>query len=1334
LISAYIFSFVKKNDKERDSLETESELLPDYTIEKDVTEFRGFEIINSDEEEEKTEVYLKFKFPGFEEFNEIHKGTGDPFASTSKHEFKSGKSFITPLVDELGSENGTECVEKGKEILVFNEEKNVKMEFIENSELEGTQEFLVESGLSEKNSLVTESENSLVDSYSDGFLSDGDFGEESEFDTDENGKMEDEFSENNFDDEESDIMELEEHSLQNPDELNTDFLSEKDFNEDVNKEMNNNVGNDSEKLKSNDDSDCGDSNKLESLWEHQELIEQLKMELRKVRASGLPTILEESESPKIMEELKPWKIDEQQDWMGEIHKFYKSYREKMRKFDILNYQKMYAMGFLQLKNPLTSMSNQKPEPPTLKSIVSQNLFLSKHKVHGSDPMKKLIKELEGDLEVVYVGHMCLSWEFLYWQHEKALDLWDSDPRGILRYNEVAGEFQQFQVLMQRFIEDEPFQGPRVPNYVKSRCVLRNLLQVPVIRDDNLKDRRKARKKDRDDEYVITSDMLVEIVEESIRIFWQFIRADKDCTIVASNGHKKVAELYDPEELKLLVEVRKNLQKKEKKLKDLLRSENCILRRFRKEEDSDQVYSSPQLSSISWRKDFLLEKFAVWKQIIMGKKSGKYKKKESNIPVKKNAVDFNSDDEDMMNDEIDAFHKQRDVVPLNMDDDIEDSDEDNEQPVFDLEDDDQDDEDEDDDDEPPKGLAAKIVRTQKYLREKFGGVEDEELDDAEEEEEEKGIWGRKSDLYGGDVDYEPQTSDDEDAAAEEAEVLKLQSEKAKALSLEDYGLVDQDETEREPTFEDILDHGKPRANDSLDKVIKEDAGITYEIVKKDLNTLTKEEQMDVVYSSAPELVGLLSELNDALEQLENKVNPLLEKIGGRENAKKGEMNYVEVKQLLLQSFCQAITFYLLLKSEGHPVRDHPVVSRLVEIKTLLDKMKEMDENLPFDVEEFVKKDVGSESIMKLVEESAALESDSLTNGQMVSKSSAQNQIIELMKEADDSNTLNIPKNNKSQRKSEDKQVGVQSMEMLKVRAALEEKLKQKGVYSSIAPKNAKVRENLQPVNSQLETFDDFDDEAMELDKVGKNNGDAGLSNSSRTSQLLNLRPNKRKMISGDDDLPKRDDIGERRRKHELRVLAGAGVKSFDGGEDDIGNLSSDGAAASVDGESDTDDSDVEFYKQVEKQHAAKLAAKSDKYSRTAEVFSSLPDEVADGKRHITNQIEKNRGLTRARKKLIKNPRKKYKLKHKKAEVRRKGQVRDIRKPTGHYGGEASGINASISRSALLIAYTFVFLKRERANTKEKMVQRLTYRKRHSYATKSNQHRVVKTPGDFLNHLI
>lgn len=96
-------------------------------------------------------------------------------------------------------------------------------------------------------------------------------------------------------------------------------------------------------------------------------------------------------------------------------------------------------------------------------------------------MKKFVDELEGDLEVVYVGQTCLSWEFLHWQYEKALELWNSDPNQLHRYNEVAGQFQQFQVLIQRFTENQPFQGPRVQTYVKSRCVLRNLLQVPLIK-------------------------------------------------------------------------------------------------------------------------------------------------------------------------------------------------------------------------------------------------------------------------------------------------------------------------------------------------------------------------------------------------------------------------------------------------------------------------------------------------------------------------------------------------------------------------------------------------------------------------------------------------------------------------------------------------------------------------------------------------------------------------------------------------------------------------------------------------------------------------------------
>jgi hypothetical protein len=72
--------------------------------------------------------------------------------------------------------------------------------------------------------------------------------------------------------------------------------------------------------------------------------------------------------------------------------------------------------------------------------------------------------------------------------------------------------------------------------------------------------KKARRKGRDDGS-ITSDMLVEIMEESIRIFWRFVRSDKDAQNVISKGRKGTQiEPQDPTELELLTEVRTNFQK------------------------------------------------------------------------------------------------------------------------------------------------------------------------------------------------------------------------------------------------------------------------------------------------------------------------------------------------------------------------------------------------------------------------------------------------------------------------------------------------------------------------------------------------------------------------------------------------------------------------------------------------------------------------------------------------------------------------------------------------------------------------------------------------------
>lgn len=121
--------------------------------------------------------------------------------------------------------------------------------------------------------------------------------------------------------------------------------------------------------------------------------------------------------------------------------------------------------------------------PIMKSLLSQNLLRCKAQRRPTvDPMPKYVGDLHKDLELVYVGQVCLSWEILHWQHRKAKELQQYDQH---YYNVVATEFQLFQVLLQRFIEDDPFQGPRVQHYVRNRCVLRGLLQVPAIRGTHM---------------------------------------------------------------------------------------------------------------------------------------------------------------------------------------------------------------------------------------------------------------------------------------------------------------------------------------------------------------------------------------------------------------------------------------------------------------------------------------------------------------------------------------------------------------------------------------------------------------------------------------------------------------------------------------------------------------------------------------------------------------------------------------------------------------------------------------------------------------------------------
>ncbi|XP_068096655.1 something about silencing protein 10 isoform X2 [Hyperolius riggenbachi] len=114
------------------------------------------------------------------------------------------------------------------------------------------------------------------------------------------------------------------------------------------------------------------------------------------------------------------------------------------------------------------------------------------------------------------------------------------------------------------------------------------------------------------------------------------------------------------------------------------------------------------------------------------------------------------------------------------------------------------------------------------------------------------------------------------------------------------------------------------------------------------------------------------------------------------------------------------------------------------------------------------------------------------------------------------------------------------------------------------------------------------------------------------------------------------------------------------------------------DSDLDEEDaLNYYRMMEQ----KLQEKRKR--RVEETVDEEQEETdPNAKRAITYQIAKNKGLTPKRKKIDRNPRVKHREKFRRAKIRRKGQVREVRKEEVRYSGESSGIRAGVKKSIKL----------------------------------------------------
>jgi len=109
----------------------------------------------------------------------------------------------------------------------------------------------------------------------------------------------------------------------------------------------------------------------------------------------------------------------------------------------------------------------------------------------------------------------------------------------------------------------------------------------------------------------------------------------------------------------------------------------------------------------------------------------------------------------------------------------------------------------------------------------------------------------------------------------------------------------------------------------------------------ITTAEQKEMLQVLRQLREKLGGLKQ---GACSALQMKAEKLLDdpKMAEAE----GPGGYVEMKVQLLLSYIIGLQYYLLLKVSGKEVREHPVVPRLLWIRTLLEKLKPVDQRLQY----------------------------------------------------------------------------------------------------------------------------------------------------------------------------------------------------------------------------------------------------------------------------------------------------------------------------------------------------------------------------------------------------
>lgn len=239
-------------------------------------------------------------------------------------------------------------------------------------------------------------------------------------------------------------------------------------------------------------------------------------------------------------------------WFG-FDAVYDKYCERMLFFDRMSVQQLNEAG--------PQIATLSPRSVS-KKLAAPLRCLSLKKIEEPEDETEHLQQPDNDpiqnLETAYIAQVCLTWEALHCQYTQLTQIISCQMEGSTCYNHTAQQFQQFQVLLQRFIENEPFeQGQRAEIYARARHTLPKLLQVPKVQGSD-----KIETEGESDFLVLSPDMLG-LIESSILTFHLFLKMDKKKSSGVLNLFGGQNHMATP-----LQQVQSALEKKKMKIKEL----------------------------------------------------------------------------------------------------------------------------------------------------------------------------------------------------------------------------------------------------------------------------------------------------------------------------------------------------------------------------------------------------------------------------------------------------------------------------------------------------------------------------------------------------------------------------------------------------------------------------------------------------------------------------------------------------------------------------------------------------------------------------------------------